>query len=449
MGERFDGTALAAAQEEVVFLRTRLAAAEERNRALRARLAALGECGRRDSDGGGHAAGPVGGGSAAHGSAHPTRREFVLWTPEGKAAAVVATNGGALEIGQSLARISAAEFVGIRCVRGAGVEDQAELNDDSAPAAPPPPADHEPRLAGLLRRPLGFGWGGSSGNLLGRDHDQGREEEPERTAHHARQRSADGGRGSSPPQNGDPDALALWEIVWKDGGGDGPLRRLSFEANNFGCAYVQNQLEAWSTAAASPSSPPVAAPGQGAAAATPPPATRVFLSPGQHTVALNAASSLLAADHASALASVLPARLRVVPWQLVYSSTRDGISLNTLYRRVAKHKSTLVVVRDTGGAIFGAFCAEAWHTHTRYFGTGESFVFQTHPKLVAYKWTRANNYFQFGAADSIAVGGGDHFALYLDNELQYGISGPCTTFGSPCLASRDEFEIVQVEVWGF
>lgn len=36
----------------------------------------------------------------------------------------------------------------------------------------------------------------------------------------------------------------------------------------------------------------------------------------------------------------------------------------------------VLVVRDRGGAVFGCFTAEAWRVAPRYYGTGESFVFQ-------------------------------------------------------------------------
>ena len=36
----------------------------------------------------------------------------------------------------------------------------------------------------------------------------------------------------------------------------------------------------------------------------------------------------------------------------------------------------MLVVRDRGGAVFGCFTAEAWRVAPRYYGTGESFVFQ-------------------------------------------------------------------------
>ncbi len=78
-----------------------------------------------------------------------------------------------------------------------------------------------------------------------------------------------------------------------------------------------------------------------------------------------------------ALVTALPTRYRLSnTWTLVYSTQRHGISLQTLYRRAQTVAPTILVVRDTGGYVFGAYCSEPWHVAARYFGTGETFVFQ-------------------------------------------------------------------------
>ncbi len=59
-----------------------------------------------------------------------------------------------------------------------------------------------------------------------------------------------------------------------------------------------------------------------------------------------------------------------------------------------------------------------------------------------------NDFFQFGRPDCLALGGAPHYAICLDGELSRGSSGESDTFGSPCLASEEEFEIGRVELWG-
>jgi len=75
------------------------------------------------------------------------------------------------------------------------------------------------------------------------------------------------------------------------------------------------------------------------------------------------------------------------------STWRDGISLATLLRKAELAKKDgserlpcLLVVRDQSGHVFGGFTSEAWRVAPRYYGTGESFVFQAHPRQVMYRY---------------------------------------------------------------
>jgi hypothetical protein len=58
-----------------------------------------------------------------------------------------------------------------------------------------------------------------------------------------------------------------------------------------------------------------------------------------------------------------------------------------------------------------------------------------------------NDYFQFGTPESLAVGGGGHFAIFLQEDLLRGSSGISATFGNPCLAGSTEFAVGKLEVW--
>lgn len=159
-----------------------------------------------------------------------------------------------------------------------------------------------------------------------------------------------------------------------------------------------------------------------------------------------------------------PAHCSAADWRLLYSTARDGVSLHTLFRKCRGCTSAcLLLVRDTLGATLGCYTSDPWHQSARGrgYGTGECFVLSlgyAHASVAAddraavsgaavYRWTKANSHFQAGSSDFIAIGGGSHFALWLDSELHFGSSGACETFGSPCLASSEEFKIDRVEVW--
>lgn len=58
-----------------------------------------------------------------------------------------------------------------------------------------------------------------------------------------------------------------------------------------------------------------------------------------------------------------------------------------------------------------------------------------------------NDFFQFGRPECLALGGKPHYALFLDGDLLNGTSGDSETFGSPCLAGTEEFEVGRLELW--
>lgn len=71
-----------------------------------------------------------------------------------------------------------------------------------------------------------------------------------------------------------------------------------------------------------------------------------------YTPHLSEASMLLTQQHCILLAAALPARHQHKPWALAYSTTRHGISLQTLYRKSAAAAGggpALLVMKDSGG----------------------------------------------------------------------------------------------------
>jgi len=178
----------------------------------------------------------------------------------------------------------------------------------------------------------------------------------------------------------------------------------------------------------------------------------VPLEPTATAVPLSEPSHILSEEDVRALAgSVLPGRFAYGRWQLVYCTERDGISLHTLYRKAAGKAPSVLVVKDTGGYVFGALAMEPWKIHTRFYGTGETSVFQLYPRRLLWHWRQvqgvSNDYFQFSTHEGLGVGGSGHFAVWLDNDLFEGSSNPCDTFASVCLASKPDFHVAALELW--
>ncbi|XP_074590530.1 uncharacterized protein LOC141846397 [Curcuma longa] len=164
-------------------------------------------------------------------------------------------------------------------------------------------------------------------------------------------------------------------------------------------------------------------------------------------------SMLLSDNIRAALYSSLPALVKGTNWVLLYSTRRHGISLSTLYRRSALCPGySLLVVGDRRGAVFGGLVEVPLQPTDRrkYQGTSSSFVFtDLSGTPVIFRTTGRNRYFTLCSSDSLALGGGGHFALYLDGDLLNGSSSSSDTFGNSCLAHSEEFEVKEIELWGF
>uniref|UniRef100_A0A175YQ23 TLDc domain-containing protein n=1 Tax=Daucus carota subsp. sativus TaxID=79200 RepID=A0A175YQ23_DAUCS len=144
------------------------------------------------------------------------------------------------------------------------------------------------------------------------------------------------------------------------------------------------------------------------------------------------------------------------------STVKHGISLRTLIRKSGDLPGPcLLITGDMQGAIFGGLFESplAPTAKQKYQGTNQTFVFTTidgGPRLFRPKG--ANRYFYLCLNDLLAFGGGGNFALRLDGDLLNfnfvarrlsGTSGPCDTFENQCLAHNQEFELKNVELWGF
>ncbi|KAJ4939968.1 hypothetical protein JOQ06_029400 [Pogonophryne albipinna] len=164
-----------------------------------------------------------------------------------------------------------------------------------------------------------------------------------------------------------------------------------------------------------------------------------------------ASSNILEASHVKELCQELPPRTVGYSWHLTYSTSRHGASLKSLYRKLSKLDSpVLIVIKDALDDIFGAFLSHPLRPSETFYGTGETFLFMLHPRFKCFRWTGENSFFIKGDLDSFAIGGGSgHFGLWVDENLYLGRSSPCYTFNNCCLAETDDFRVMELEVWTF
>lgn len=162
-------------------------------------------------------------------------------------------------------------------------------------------------------------------------------------------------------------------------------------------------------------------------------------------------TEILSDDHRENLCRHLPARAEGYVWTLVFSTSQHGFSLNSMYRKMAKVESPiLLVIEDTEGNVFGALTSCSLHVSDHFYGTGESLLFRFTPRFQAFNWTGDNLYFIKGNNESLAIGAGDgKFGLWLDGDLYQGRTQSCSTYGNEPLAPREDFVVKTLECWAF
>ena len=104
-------------------------------------------------------------------------------------------------------------------------------------------------------------------------------------------------------------------------------------------------------------------------------------------------SEILSDIQISNLVENLPSMLKMADWSLAYSINRDGVSMGTFFQQCKDWRYALLVIKDTSGWVFGGFTCETWKKSTKFYGTGESFLFTlkdgNDPEV--YRWTGEND----------------------------------------------------------
>ncbi|XP_052849187.1 uncharacterized protein LOC128260288 isoform X8 [Drosophila gunungcola] len=162
-------------------------------------------------------------------------------------------------------------------------------------------------------------------------------------------------------------------------------------------------------------------------------------------------TEILTEEHREKLCSHLPARAEGYSWSLIFSTSQHGFALNSLYRKMARLESpVLIVIEDTEHNVFGALTSCALHVSDHFYGTGESLLYKFNPSFKVFHWTGENMYFIKGNMESLSIGAGDgRFGLWLDGDLNQGRSQQCSTYGNEPLAPQEDFVIKTLECWAF
>ncbi|XP_049774176.1 oxidation resistance protein 1 isoform X12 [Schistocerca cancellata] len=166
---------------------------------------------------------------------------------------------------------------------------------------------------------------------------------------------------------------------------------------------------------------------------------------------LSGTTEILSEEHRRKLCRHLPARAEGYVWTLVFSTSQHGFSLNSMYRKMNRLESPiLLVIEDTENNVFGALTSCALKVSDHFYGTGESLLFRFTPEFQVFNWTGDNLYFIKGNNESLSIGAGDgKFGLWLDGDLYQGRTEPCSTYGNEPLTPQKDFVVKTLECWAF
>ncbi|CAB4391932.1 uncharacterized protein OCT59_008854 [Rhizophagus irregularis] len=168
-------------------------------------------------------------------------------------------------------------------------------------------------------------------------------------------------------------------------------------------------------------------------------------------------SRLLAPSDYYILNSHLPPDCRITTHKLLFSSTRDGDSWSTFINYILYQGSTLIVVKDKDGNIFGGFAYEDWELKPNWYGNEKNFLFSIRPKLRIFPSTGYNDHYQYlnygtkTLPNGLGMGGQfDFCGLWINSDIINGNSMATplsSTYSSPQLSKKQEFKVDEIEVW--
>jgi hypothetical protein len=157
---------------------------------------------------------------------------------------------------------------------------------------------------------------------------------------------------------------------------------------------------------------------------------------------LSRTSSFLTDQDWANIWSWVPARFRILDLELVFVSSEHGYRLGTLFEKSFDSEPLLLVIETTDGNIFGAYLSKSLRNRSsrKFFGTGETFIFNLRPTAQVYSWneTYENQQFIYADENFLAIGcSSGKFGIWIDRDLNQVVSSPCETFRNPSFIENE------------
>ncbi|VDN96533.1 unnamed protein product [Rodentolepis nana] len=146
-----------------------------------------------------------------------------------------------------------------------------------------------------------------------------------------------------------------------------------------------------------------------------------------------------------------PVILECMKDKLVYTSSEDGYSMQTLLSRLRAHQDTIsrpdhIIIMSTlsGKGLIGAYVTSYWDSSRKgYYGDPSTVLFRLRPgPMESYVYLGGDETrYQLCAHGEMGIGGGidgGPCGLFFDKDMKYGMSGASPTFNSKCLITAPE-----------
>lgn len=154
--------------------------------------------------------------------------------------------------------------------------------------------------------------------------------------------------------------------------------------------------------------------------------------------------------------SWVPARFRILDLELLFVSSEHGYRLGTLFEKCMDSEPLLLAIETTDGNIFGAYLSRSLKNRSsrKFFGTGETFIFNLRPAAQIFPWNESFDNQQFIYADEnfLAIGcSSGKFGFWIDRDLNQVVSSPCDTFRNPSFIENESgwSDIYCIEAYRF
>ena len=171
---------------------------------------------------------------------------------------------------------------------------------------------------------------------------------------------------------------------------------------------------------------------------------------------LSRTSSFLTDQDWANIWSWIPARFRILDLELLFVSSEHGYRLGTLFEKSLESEPLLLVIETTDGNIFGSYLSKSlkYRSSRKFFGTGETFIFNLRPSAQVYSWneTYENQQFIYADENFLAIGcSSGKFGIWIGRDLNQVVSSPCETFRNPSFIENETgwSDIYCIELYRF